>query len=93
MQVVRFHAHVGSANRPFQKAPEVLKTVSVYSAIHISYSVIHNLMGILASQSRIGQQRIVKGGAKLDHWGGEKVDHFRGSERPWFEGFTGAAGA
>ncbi|MEQ1947455.1 MAG: hypothetical protein ABL995_09705, partial [Bryobacteraceae bacterium] len=33
----------------------------------------------------------VKGGAKLDHWGGEKVDHLRGWERPWFEGFTGAA--
>src|SRR6185437_7767662 len=54
----RFHAHVGSRNPTLEKRPEILKSVSVYAAIHVLSGVVNYLMRVIACESFIREQRI-----------------------------------
>ena len=57
-QVERFHAHIGTADTALQQAPEVFKAIGMNTTIHILDSMIHNLVGVVGSQSFVGEQRI-----------------------------------
>src|SRR5260370_18608894 len=54
----RLHAHVGSRYAALEQAPEVLKSISVYTAIYVLYGVVNNLVRIIAGESIIRFQGI-----------------------------------
>lgn len=54
----RFNADIGSADATLEKAPEILKAIGVNLAVGVLDGVIHNAMGVLSSESLIGQKEI-----------------------------------
>ena len=62
----RFNAYIGSADSSLEQTPEILKAISVDTAIDVFYGVIHNLMSILCTKPVIGEQGVcVQGRSSL----------------------------
>src|SRR3954466_5136943 len=49
----RFNSNIGSAQSTFQERPEILNSVGMNFAVHVSFSVIDDLMSELFVQSPI----------------------------------------
>ena len=54
----RFDAHIGSANAPLEKAPEILKAVSVDSPVDVLNSMVDDLMQIVFAQTFVAAHLI-----------------------------------
>jgi len=54
----QFDANVGAIDAPLQQRPEVLKSVGVDAPVDVLDGVIHNLMGVVASETLVGEQEV-----------------------------------
>ncbi len=58
-QVERFHAHVGSLQPALQGTPEILESVGMNAAMHVTFSMVNDFTHeILVLQSFIGHERV-----------------------------------
>jgi hypothetical protein len=57
-EMERFDAHVSTVDTTLQQRPEVLKAVRVDAPVDVLHGVIDNLVGVLSSQTIIGEERI-----------------------------------
>ena len=57
-QMKRLNAYIRPVDTMLQQRPEVLKAVGMNASVDVFDGVIHNLMGVLSSESFVGEQRI-----------------------------------
>lgn len=58
IEMERLYAHIGSGDAALQQRPEILKSICVNATIHVLHRMVNDLVGVIGSQSFVGQERI-----------------------------------